>query len=108
MIFGFLLRKKREAAGLSAYAVVKGANIDQSNYRQIEAGERSASLTVIQELAKLEALGASLEELLLWQDLERLGKDGIERLRRNTIALYWVDLESLPEATRKARKKQAG
>lgn len=64
--FGAVIRRHREALGLTIYALAKATNMNQSHLTRIESGEqgqpgsRGVTLDVAQRLCR--ALGISLAE----------------------------------------------
>ena len=60
--FGFVLRRRREAAGLSQEALAAEANLHRNYVGLLERGQRMPSILVVQQLAA--ALGMTMAELL--------------------------------------------
>lgn len=80
--FGEKLVQAREAAGLSGYRLVQLSGIAQGNLQAIERGRRPPSDANLEALAEVAELGVTLEQLLTWRDLDRLGPEGLERIRK--------------------------
>jgi transcriptional regulator with XRE-family HTH domain len=68
--FGKVLRRRREANGLSQEALASQAGVHRNYIGLLERGQRMPSLLVIQRLAG--ALGTSMSELV--SDVERSAK----------------------------------
>jgi transcriptional regulator with XRE-family HTH domain len=62
LAFGAVVRKHRQASGLSQEALAERANIHHTHVGLIERGERNASLNVAYRVAR--ALGFSLSALI--------------------------------------------
>lgn len=60
--FGRVLRRRREAAGLSQEALAARAEVHRNYVGLLERGQRVPSILVVQQLAR--ALGTSMSELL--------------------------------------------
>lgn len=60
--FGHVLRKSREARGLSQEALAELANVNRGFLGEIERGARSASIDTLKKLA--DALNEQLSELI--------------------------------------------
>lgn len=100
--FGERLTKAREAAGLSGYKLVQVTGIAQGNLQAIERGRRSPSDANLEALAAVPELGVTLEQLQAWRDLDRIGLEGIERIRK------WVpEVLEGGKAAEPARKEAA-
>lgn len=67
--FGIVLRRQREAAGLSQEALAAQANLHRNYVGLLERGQRMPSILVVQQLAS--ALGTTLSELLAEVEQER-------------------------------------
>lgn len=78
--FGERLRAIREKVGLSGYRVASDAGVDGGLYAKIETGQRHPTDDVLSKLAPV--LGIPFDELKAWADADRLGQEGIERLKR--------------------------
>jgi transcriptional regulator with XRE-family HTH domain len=60
--FGMVLRRRREAAGLSQEALAAEANLHRNYIGLLERGQRMPSILVVQQVAA--ALGTTMAELL--------------------------------------------
>ena len=60
--FGTVLRRQREAVGLSQEALAAQANLHRNYVGLLERGKRMPSILVVQQLAA--ALGSTMSELL--------------------------------------------
>ncbi len=60
--FGTVLRRRREAVGLSQEALAAQANLHRNYVGLLERGQRMPSILVVQQLAS--ALGITMSELL--------------------------------------------
>ena len=60
--FGRVLRRRREAAGLSQEALAAQAEVHRNYVGLLERGQRVPTILVVQQLAR--ALGTSMSELL--------------------------------------------
>ena len=60
--FGTVLRRRREAAGLSQEALAAEANLHRNYIGLLERGQRMPSILVVQQLAT--ALSTTMSELL--------------------------------------------
>lgn len=81
-IFGQRLRTFREAKGISGKRLAELSAIGQGNLFGLEAGKRPPSDANLEALAGVTDLGISLEQLQAWRDLDRIGLEGVERLRK--------------------------
>lgn len=84
VVFGRLLREKREAVGLSGYRLVKLAALHPANLTAIEKGRRPPSQATLEALASVQELGLSLGDLRAMAALDRLGDDW-------PLARAWVE-----------------
>lgn len=60
--FGIVLRRRREAAGLSQEALASSAKLHRNYVGLLERGERMPTILVVHRIAK--ALGSSMSKLL--------------------------------------------
>ena len=83
MNIGLLIRKSREAKGLSQKEVALSVNMDQSQYSKIEKGKTDPSTSTLQKIAK--SLNMSLAELLsaddIFKDEKSYDKTLLEKLK---------------------------
>lgn len=86
VIFGNLLRKHREALGISGNGLCTLSGIDGGNLRGVESGKRPPSGAFQKALLDTPELHLDHETLMLWIDLDKLGEDGLERVRRYLAA----------------------
>lgn len=103
--FGEKLVQAREAAGLSGYRLVQLSGIAQGNLQAIERGRRPPSDANLEALAEVAELGVTLEQLLTWRDLDRLGPEGIERIRKYAPEVL-MPPEAAPSTGRPAPSKK--
>lgn len=68
--FGIVLRRRREAAGLSQEALAAEAGLHRNYVGLLERGQRMPSILIVQQLAK--ALGTTMADLL--GEVERKAK----------------------------------
>lgn len=81
--FGERLRAIREKLGLSGYRVAADAGVDGGLYAKIETGKRHPTDEVLSKLSPV--LGVPLDELKAWANADKLGKDGLEGLKRYVL-----------------------
>lgn len=81
-IFGQHLREQRDRVGMSRYKLAQLSGLDGGNLGAFEAGTKPPSVAAVELIAAVEALQLDRETLLLWLDLDKLGEDGLERVRR--------------------------
>lgn len=67
--FGTILRRRREAAGLSQEALAAQANLHRNYVGLLERGQRMPSILVVQQLAA--ALGTTMSAILAEVERER-------------------------------------
>ncbi len=68
--FGIILRKRREAAGLSQEALAADAGLHRNYVGLLERGQRMPSILIVQQIAT--ALGTTMADLL--GEVERKSK----------------------------------
>lgn len=76
--------------GLSQYKVAIEAGVDRAFLNQILAGKKPISADVIDKVAPV--LGLDAEELKAWADADRLGEEGIERLKKFVLVDGGLDV----------------
>lgn len=82
--FGPRLEQARQALGLSKYRVAKDAKLNESYYGKLERGAAPPpSDDVLSDLAPV--LGVDFDQLKAWADADRLGDEGLERLKRYVL-----------------------
>jgi transcriptional regulator with XRE-family HTH domain len=81
-VFGDKLRLHREAKGVSGYLICQVTSIPSSLFVAIEKGRRAPSDANLEALAAMPELGVTLEQLQAWRDLDRIGVEGLERIKR--------------------------
>jgi transcriptional regulator with XRE-family HTH domain len=70
---------------MTAYRVSLDSGIDRALYSKIESGKRPATDDVLQKLAPV--LDEDFDKLKAWADLDRLGAEGIERIKTHAADL---------------------
>jgi transcriptional regulator with XRE-family HTH domain len=68
--FGVVLRRRREAAGVSQEALAAKADLHRNYVGLLERGKQIPSILVVEKLA--EALGTTMSSLM--RDVEKLGE----------------------------------
>lgn len=103
-IFSSSLKSRVELAGLAPHAVAVAAGINPPNFYNILSGRKKPSDGDIERLSRLPDLNVSRDELLAWRDLDRLGPEGIERLKALLVEQAVQTLKGFgdPEAIRRA------
>lgn len=92
--FGTLLRARCESRGLTGYRLEPLTGLRSALVYDILNGKRPPSDAIIEALAGVPELGLTLDELRAWRDLDRIGREGLDR-----IARYLPDLLAPPLAS---------
>lgn len=69
--FGLVLRRRREAAGLSQEALAAAAGLHRTYVSLLERGQRAPSIVVVQQLAR--GLGTTMTSLIRALEAEGSG-----------------------------------
>lgn len=99
--FGSKLREHRDSRGLSGNRLAMLSGLGQALENALELGRRPPSQANLEALAAVAELGAPLEMLQAWADLDKIGQEGIERIKK--YAPEALGLPTLPEAFTKRR-----